>query len=101
MTDSVASSANPLSLTTRHKTLTETRWDYDLRHNLVVTQEETTPYGWKNYQYDTNDQLLHRRSDRYSPETYYYDAAANLLQTRTPLPVYITASPTITGILTL
>ncbi|WP_102781224.1 RHS repeat-associated core domain-containing protein, partial [Providencia stuartii] len=62
------------------KPLTETRWDYDLRHNLVVTQEETTPYGWKNYQYDTNDQLLHRRSDRYSPETYYYDAAANLLQ---------------------
>lgn len=62
------------------KPVSETRWDYDLRHNLVVMQEETTPYGWKNYQYDTNDQLLHRRSDRYSPESYYYDAAANLLE---------------------
>lgn len=59
--------------------LNEMRWDYDLRHNLVAMQEETAPYGWKSYQYDNNEQLLNRRSDRYSPETYYYDAAANIL----------------------
>ncbi|EOD2822736.1 TPA: hypothetical protein U2K68_001573 [Providencia stuartii] len=44
------------------KSLTETRWDYDLRHNVVVTQEETTPYGWKNYQYDAKYNLAMTRS---------------------------------------
>ncbi|WP_311754042.1 RHS repeat-associated core domain-containing protein [Proteus columbae] len=66
--------------------INETRWDYDLRHNLITTQEETAPYGWKHYQYDATDNLTQRQSDRYSPETYYYDAAANLLQERATSP---------------
>lgn len=56
------------------------RWDYDLRHNLVRAKEGTDPYGWKAWQYDDTDRLSDRKSNRYSPERYYYDPASNILE---------------------
>ncbi|WEE80224.1 hypothetical protein LZ683_13145 [Comamonas testosteroni] len=59
----------------------EQSWQYDLRHNLTREQQATAPYAWRHYDYDAADRLQQRESNAFSPETWHYDLASNLLDT--------------------